>query len=147
MKPITFNVLGEPKPSGSKRGFPIKRRDGSIGVAMTHDNPKTQSWQRAVAEAAREAYSGSLLMGPVDVTITFIYPRPKSHFGTGRNSGKLKGSAPDHKITKPDVLKCGRAIEDALTGIIWRDDSQVTEIRCAKTWGEPTRAMISVEPL
>ena len=42
-----------------------------------------------------------------------------------RKDGTLKPSAPKHPIVKPDTTKLMRALEDALTGICWRDDTQV----------------------
>jgi Holliday junction resolvase RusA-like endonuclease len=30
-----------------------------------------------------------------------------------------------HPTVKPDLTKLLRAVEDALTGVVWRDDSQI----------------------
>jgi Holliday junction resolvase RusA-like endonuclease len=58
---------------------------------------------------------------------TIVYfPRPKSHYGTGRNAGKLKATAPTHNDGKPDRDNLDKAILDAMTGIgFMRDDKQV----------------------
>lgn len=143
---IAFTVLGLPQPGGSKRGFPIRRPNGTIGVAMSDANPKAASWKRAVAEVARQAYTGPLLDGPLSVSMIFYVPRPKGHYGTGRNAGEVRSSAPEYPTVKPDVLKLCRSTEDALTGILWRDDAQTVDLRCRKRYGEPARAVIWVGP-
>lgn len=74
------------------------------------------------------------LTGAINLVCEFFYDRPKSHFGTGRNSGKLKESSPKYKTTMPDLSKLVRCVEDALTGIAWKDDNQVVSITARKRW-------------
>lgn len=139
---ITFTVYGRPQPAGSKRGFPIKRANGSIGVAISDDNPKSRDWKNAVASAAREVYHGDLLRGPLLLKLTFHRPRPGGHFGaTGLNK---KGRETEHPVSKPDLLKLARGVEDALTGIVWADDAQIVEEVLSKQWGEPSRVEIEI---
>jgi Holliday junction resolvase RusA-like endonuclease len=63
--------------------------------------------------------------------------RPKAHYGSGRNADKLKDSAPAFPLGKPDVDKLSRGVMDALTGIIFRDDSCVVTKRASKRYGRP----------
>ena len=128
---IDFFVYGQPATQGSKRAFVTPS-----GVALADDNPRLKDWRAAVAQAARQAYRGPLLEGPVALDLTFRRPRPKGHFGTGRNAGTLKSSAPPRPTSKPDVTKLARAVEDALTGVIWRDDAQVVSLWASKLWGD-----------
>lgn len=140
---MQFTVYGKPEPAGSKRGFPFKRKDGGIGVAISDANPKSRDWKNAVSSAAKDAYDGPLICGPISVKFHFYLPRPKGHFGTKG----LRPSAPKHITTKPDVLKLARAVEDALTGIIWRDDSQIVDELLYKSYGEPARVEIVIDDL
>lgn len=145
---IEFTVYGTPATAGSKRGFPIRRKDGSLGVAMAPDNLRAKSWMGMVAQAARTRYQGELLTGPVHLKCTFFLARPKSHFGTGKNAGLLKDSAPVRHTQKPDALKMARLIEDVLTGTIVRDDSQICSHSISKEWTtESARAHIVVLPM
>lgn len=70
-----------------------------------------------------------LLDEAVRLEIEFVYDRPKNHFGTGRNAGCIKSSAPRfyEKTTMPDLTKIVRAVEDALTSVVWKDDSIVVQ--------------------
>ena len=52
----------------------------------------------------------------------------------------LKDSAPVFKDTAPDLSKLWRAVEDSLTGIVYKDDSQVVQLALQKRWG--TRARV-----
>lgn len=122
MKPITIVVHGIPRPGGGKiAGF--NKRTGKMFVRP--DNPRTAPWRQDVAGAAAQQYSGPLLTGPVLMVYSFLFPRPKSHYGTGKNADVLKPSAPRFHTTKPDLTKIIRSTEDALTGIVYKDDSQV----------------------
>lgn len=125
---IKFFVAGKPQTAGSKRGFPIKRANGSIGVAMSDDNPKGKDWKQSVRTEAEKHVEGlPLLTTPLTVTFHFFVHRPKGHFGSGKNSEVVKSTSPKYPASKPDVLKLSRCVEDALTGIIWKDDAQIVE--------------------
>lgn len=138
---VSFTVLGQAQTAGSKRAF--KSKTGR--VLVVDDNPRSQPWKQEVAAAGHQAMNGNgLLTGALGVHITFWQPRPAGHYGTGRNSGLLRASAPRYPTTRPDVLKLARAIEDALTGICWRDDAQIVSETISKYYGEPARAEILI---
>lgn len=144
---IKFSVIGIPQTAGSKRAFPFKRGDGSLGVRVSDDNPKGANWKQAVAYSALESLNGhrGLLTGALSVTMTFYRPRPAGHFGkNGLNKAGLSQLAP---VSRPDVLKLARAAEDALTSVLWRDDSQIVEEHLFKHWGEPARMEIEIREL
>ena len=141
---VAFKVDGIPAPAGSKRGF-VNRRTG--GVIITDASKRAKPWQARVAAAASEAMSGELLAGPLELTLTFTFPRLPSHFGTGRNAGSLRASAPALPAVRPDVTKLVRAVEDALTGIVWRDDAQVIAQHAYKGYGASAGCEIEVRSL
>jgi Holliday junction resolvase RusA-like endonuclease len=108
-------------------------------------NPNSKDWKQQVAYAAREAYGGQLLDGPLRVSLQFYRPRPKGHYGAvGLNKKGRESTAP---TSKPDVLKLARGVEDACTGIVWRDDAQIVAELITKDWGEPARCEVTIEPL
>jgi Holliday junction resolvase RusA-like endonuclease len=126
MNSITFFVAGIPKPAGSKTAFAIKKGGVYTGRTVVMDAcKKTKSWQATVKAEARKHAPETPFVCAIKVEFTFLIPRPKSHFGTGKNSKLLKPLAPSDPIGKPDVLKLARAVEDAMTGIIYADDSQI----------------------
>lgn len=82
------------------------------------------------------------MSGPLLLECVFVLPRPKTHYGTGRNSGLIKKSAPAHPTSAPDLDKLVRTHGDALTiaGVI-EDDAQIAQIRAVKTFQTNTLAV------
>jgi len=85
-----------------------------------------------------------MFTGPVRLSAIFHMPRPKGHYRTGKHASQLRPSAPEHPATKPDLLKLTRAIEDAMTGIVWRDDAQVVVEKLEKRYGSQPGCVIQV---
>ncbi|MCE5269162.1 MAG: RusA family crossover junction endodeoxyribonuclease [Planctomycetaceae bacterium] len=150
---IEFQVLGQPATQGSKKVVPIYgkhgpiMKDGRVLTRAVEDNPQTAVWRQQVASAARIAYGGPLLLGPIALRLVFERPRPKGHFGSGKNASVVKSSAPDYPTSKPDSTKLTRAVEDSLTGVLWQDDSQVVEHHISKRWGLFFRVYVRVVPM
>ncbi len=121
---ISFFVPGKAATAGSKKAFYIEKLKRAI---ITHDSEKTKPWMNTVKFFAMNEYRGPLLCGPIKLTMEFRRLRPKGHYGSGKNAHTLIKAGKDAPlpITKPDLTKLVRAAEDALKGVIWRDDSQV----------------------
>ena len=117
---------------------------------MVESSKRVKPWRRQVAAAYRDHDFGDMLDGPVSVTVDFYLPRPKSHYGTGRNAGLLKPSAPNWHLTRPDGDKLTRAVGDALTRLAWRDDSQIVAWHAYKHYASadhPVGAQITIQEL
>jgi len=142
---MRFSVLGVPQPKGSARAWPVRRPGGRIGVAVSSDNRRRlRGWTELVQAAAIEAGVRPILAGPVAVRIVFTLPRPKAHYrtnGTVRPSKQARLPA-----GRPDLDKLVRAVLDALSGLAWRDDGQVTELATAKRYGEIPGVTVEVTP-
>jgi crossover junction endodeoxyribonuclease RusA len=130
---VRFTVRGIPQPQGSSRARMSKDKTGKLHAFVATDahDEKTPlgSWRTAIADGAREAMDEApLLAGPLKVWLTFVFPRPSSHYLPAcgkRPVPVLRADAPIYKMGKPDLDKLLRSALDAMTGIVWRDDSQV----------------------
>jgi len=115
---------------------------------MIVDACKTvKTWRQDVKLAAMAVMPAELYDGCLRFDATFYMPRPKGHYGTGKNAHVLKNSSRPAPCTTPDLLKLGRSTEDALTGIIWVDDARVVDERLRKLYagrGEPVGAELAV---
>lgn len=140
MTSYTLTVFGNAEPAGSKRGF---YRPG-LGVRIVDANPKSREWKNLVAKEAGLVARG-FLEGPLLLEATFYRPRPASHYGSGKNRGQVKASAPAFPDTRPDTTKLLRGIEDAMQGVLYRDDAQIVRQIVAKEWGAPARVEIRVQ--
>jgi Holliday junction resolvase RusA-like endonuclease len=154
---IEFFVQGIPATAGSKKAFPIRTgrfkpnsKTGApqevIRVVVTDSSgQKGKSWRESVRSACSEVFQGAPMTGPLNVSMCFFMPYRKGDYGTGRNAGQLKENAPKYVVTKPDGLKLARGTEDALTGVLWVDDSQVVGLIVKKLYSERPGALIKVE--
>jgi crossover junction endodeoxyribonuclease RusA len=134
---VQFFVAGLPRPQGSKRM--VHAKGGR--TLMLESSKGLGDWRTAVhAEATRARWTGGelrpLIEGPVDLLTVFMIPRPASHL---LKSGSLRRGAPEAPTCKPDADKLVRAIGDAITGVLIRDDSQITRLDVTKiyTRGSP----------
>lgn len=113
---VTFKVVGDPATKGSMRA--ITRQDGR--VILKQDNEREETWAKTVGWAAKIAMAGKRLKtGPVRVDAAFTMPRPK----------KTKRRAP-----AGDLDKLTRSILDAMTEIVYVDDTLVVELHTWKVW-------------
>ena len=72
--------------------------------------------------------------GLVELDVEFWLPRPKSHYGTGRNAGKVKKSAP--VVPHQDVDNLLKGAMDAASGVLYEDDKQVVGVSAKKAYGD-----------
>lgn len=135
---LSLEVEGVPVPQGSKR---LGRNRATGRAVLLDDNPALAAWRAHVSLRARLEWAGRApIAGPVSIWADFYLPRPKSHYGTGRNAGKLKDSAPRWPTVKPDVDKLARAVLDSLTVAgVWGDDAQVVGLSGFKHYAGPLR--------
>ena len=87
------------------------------------------------------------LNGPVVVEVGFYFRRPKGHFGTGRNEGKLKASAPKYHTVKPDSDNLVKFAFDCLNEVAWKDDTQVVRHLAEKIYDDEPRTEIFIKAI
>jgi Holliday junction resolvase RusA-like endonuclease len=138
---LVFIIVGKPEPAGSKTAF--RTAAGTVGVRDA--NKASKPWKRRVADVAAEVMAGrELLVGALEARMTFYIQRPKGHYRTDGRSLNAVGERNPRPTTRPDVLKLARAVEDALTGVIWRDDAQVVREVLEKHYGAPVRCVVEI---
>ena len=133
---LSFTVYGKPAQMGSKRAFVFGKEGPNPRAVMTDDNSaKRKAWATSVAQVAADAMKGRPISDkPIQVIARFFFARPKSHYGTGKNASKLKASAPHRHSQSPDLDKLERCLNDAMTGIVFRDDKQICEAVSGREW-------------
>jgi crossover junction endodeoxyribonuclease RusA len=110
-------VAGRPAPQGSKR---------HVGNGVLIESSKALApWRTLVAWSVAQQWRWPPLLGAVCVKFEFVMPRPKA---------TPKTTPP--AVKKPDLDKLERAILDALTGVCWKDDSQVDDMHARKRIAE-----------
>lgn len=143
MKPRDFflqvTVEGKPLPQGSKVAFLRGKK-----IVMKESAEGLKEWRDHVAStvSTHMQYRGleCLEKTPMEVRLIFAMPRTKA----------MKPTDSLAMVQRPDIDKLERAILDALTGVVFKDDSQVCILlagkrRCAPD--EPPNVFIEVEPV
>lgn len=124
---MIFNICGiTPAPQGSKRHVG--------GGRMVESSAKVRPWREAVRQEALATGLAIITSAPIFLCLTFRFARPKGHHNS---KGQLKPSAPIDHITRPDLDKLCRSTLDALTGVLFHDDSQVAFLVASKCYCAP----------
>lgn len=144
---ISLTVYGTPVPQGSARAFAIPGKDGARPRAVVvSDNKKSLAhWRTQIGNEARQVIRAGDVTGepppdfngPIAVDVIFTFNRPRS----------VSKKERPYPSVKPDIDKLGRAVLDALTGILFKDDAQVVGLHLAKRYNAepgPDFAMITV---
>jgi Holliday junction resolvase RusA-like endonuclease len=113
----SFFVAGRPAPQGSKVSLGRGR--------FKESSPYLDAWRNDVRNAASLHFGEALIDGPVLAEYIFLFRRPKNHHIGNNPDRPLKPDAPTWVTKTPDCDKLQRSTNDALTGVIWVDDSQV----------------------
>jgi len=114
-----FEAIGTPVPEGSTRAFMVNGRP-----VITHVGaPKLTEWRDIIGWSARESIK-EVHQGAIRIEAVFWMLRPPSVSAKKR---------PDMTV-KPDIDKLARALLDSLTGIAYRDDSQVVKLTVDKRY-------------
>jgi crossover junction endodeoxyribonuclease RusA len=142
---VTIDVRGLPHPQGSMRTHALP--NGAVAVRYP---PAVWAWRHQVQAAMVAAAVGDQITAAVEVRLGFDLARPADHFGTGRNAGTLKASAPSWPVNAKsgDIDKLARAILDAATDAgLWHDDCQVASLVAAKRYGPLPGVKITITEL
>lgn len=138
---ISFTVYGRPQPQGSSSAFPILRANGKMGASVTSANKKLRPYRQEVAWCAQLALNEAGVQKPFAGKHVAVMAEFKYFFERPASVSKKR----IHHVVKPDFSKLFRATEDALTGFLYADDSQVVSPgRSAKFYGSPERTEITV---
>lgn len=124
---IEFVVYGTPAPQGSKNARAIYRGKGESRqftgkVAMHESSKKVGPWRDAVKAVALAETQARRRWEPLDgpLVVDMVFTMPK---------GTTLAKWLDWHERYPDVSKLARSTEDALTNVVWADDSRITAYR------------------
>lgn len=119
------------KPISKNR--PRFARRGKFTTTYSDQVAESGKFFLACREQVTEKFAGALR-----VHMVFSIPRPKSHYGTGKNANKLKPTAPNYPDgSRQDLDNLEKFTWDCLNGLSWNDDRQIVESLSRKVWAEP----------
>lgn len=126
-----IRVPGVPVPQGRPRAY-LSQQRRRIRV---YDPAASRQWKQTVATYACTKRPKPLLTGALNLMLCFSLPRPKypsAQWPTGR----------------PDLSNLVKAIEDALEGMVYDNDSAIVSLLAAKEWaadGDQPSVLITIK--
>lgn len=136
----SFRVYGKPIPKGSHKAF-IRNGRAYITDIQKH----LLQWQKAIrAEALKVKNSYTNVdwnNNAICLGLTFRFEHPKNHFTT---KGKPSKNFALIHTKKPDFDKLARAVNDSLTGVLFKDDCRSFILPGLKFYGQQQGVWIQI---
>ena len=138
-KAVEFKVPGEPQGKG-------RARIGKVGNHARMFTPaKTVAYEGLIALAAQDIMRGrELIEGPVLIELRILHAVPQSKSKKWKALA-LEGKEPCTK--KPDADNVLKAVCDALNGVVFKDDVQVTDGMFKRRWSDTPGVHVRIVPL
>ena len=141
---ISLVVYGECRPAS----FSFGRGQSKSGKPVMWKSTKHAAWMKSIARQALNHKPDKLMVGAVALALVFWRRKPSGAGKDWRNAKSPERAAKAaYPVAKPDLTSLARPVEDALTGLFWRDDSQIITRQCIKLYAkqdEPERVGIAV---
>lgn len=136
---VTFNVDGPPVAKGRARATTIR------GMVRLYTPAKTRAYEDTVRIAAAMAMGARRpFEGEVTMTITAMVAIPTS-FSKRKRTNAIAGII--KPTTRPDADNYAKAALDGCNGILFRDDSQVTDLIIRKRYAAEPRLVVTMEAM
>ena len=123
---VSFFVPGEPVAQGRPRMTNIN------GHPRMHDDPKSAEFKALVSMIANREMNGSSPLEKavaLNITVNRLVPQSWS-----KKKQKMALAGEVKPTTRPDIDNYLKSVLDGCTGIIFKDDSQVTYITASKVY-------------
>ena len=133
---IRFEILGQPI---------AKQRPRVTRSGRAYTPSKTVNYESLVRYTYQSQYGQTEpLEGLIEAHITAIFPVPKS-YSKKKTTALLAGSRNYDK--KPDCDNLAKIVLDALNGIAYNDDSQITSLHIVKEYGIQPKVIIELKEI
>lgn len=140
---VEIVIRGEAE-TGRVRFRSIHTKDGR-NFASAYNPANVQKWQAHTRLVAQESMGDHApLEGPLRADFLIVVPVPKSFSNKKQHLAMRELLFP---VTRPDCSNYLKTAEDALLGIVYRDDSQIVMLSVRKVYGAVPRMVIRVKTL
>ena len=117
------------------RPRPQERPAFNTKTRRAYTRPKSRAAAKDIADFVKSQITGAPLEGALRVDIEILLPVPKSWPEKKRIAALACQIWP---TSRPDRTNISKLLEDALNGILWRDDSQIVQGDTIKRYAEQT---------
>lgn len=127
---MIFEVLGNPMG---------KQRARTLRNGHSYTPEKTVNYETLIKLSCPKLYAP--LVGALNLAVIAYYPIPKSFSKTKREQA-LQGHI--RPLVKPDIDNVIKIVCDALNGIAYKDDTQISTVWATKKYGEQPKIIIQI---
>lgn len=135
---MKFTIMGEP--CGKARPRVVRNN----GISRSYTPEKTTNYEALVKMIYRQQHGTYIVDGPVRVRIAAYYSVPRS--ASKRKAQAMRGGAL-RPTKKPDCDNIAKIICDALNGIAFKDDAQVSQLYVEKWYADEPRVEVEIRPM
>ena len=138
MQKLKFEVPGSPIGQGRPKFSTIN------GHAKAYDPEKSRNYKAYIRMLATQAMKDSgftMIEGPCCLSINAYFEVPKSKSKKFREAA-LSGL--ERPTKKPDLSNIIKGIEDALNGLVYKDDSSIVSLKIQKYYSEFPRVELEI---
>lgn len=136
---IEFIVYGTPVAQGRPRAG-----KSFSGTTVLYDPGKSRDFKRYVAMIASQVKPDKLIEDAVSITVKVFRPIPSKYMTKPKLAQIEKGTL--LPTSKPDLSNYIKGVEDAIEGIILKNDSQVVDYgKSGKWYSDNPRIEVSIE--
>jgi len=131
---IPGNPIAQARPRATRRGNKI----------MMYDPKESREYKEFVALIAKQHAPKNPYEGALQVAINIYRQIPKN---TTKKNRALFLKGIKRPVSKADTSNYVKGIEDALNGIIYKDDSQIVDLYASKFYSENPRVEVTIKDL
>lgn len=118
---------------------PRARRFGR-GIRL-YDPPKTATFKRKLHKLATEMYHDAPVEGEIYLKVAFYRKIQKS---ISKKEHDRRASGAHRPIVKADLSNYLKSFEDALNGVLWKDDAMIVHEEIDKYYSDKPRIEIEI---
>lgn len=124
---------------------PEAKQSAIHGGGKTWISPKKMLYVNNLKFCITSQYKGPLLSGPIRLTVCYCFKWPK--YGKVKQRHKVFNVFWDFFTSRPDIDNLTKPLQDALSGTVCSDDSQVVDLRAQKLYWEENLIVLKLEQL
>lgn len=161
---IKLIIPGEPRAQERHRSVIMPKKGAVIFEALNEETGKMEKFYRKkdlfmhnydpcwkikknISRMIIALAPDTPLRGPVRVDRFYYFSYLKGHYGTGKNAGKVKLSAPTLKATEPDIDNFDKLLFDVLNGLFIKNDGQIALGIQGKLYSEIPHTDVFITPI
>lgn len=118
---------------------PRARRFGK-GIRL-YDPPKTATFKRKLHKLAKESYHDAPVEGEIYLKVAFYRKIQKS---ISKKEHDRRASGAHRPIVKADLSNYLKSFEDALNGVLWKDDAMIVHEEIDKYYSDKPRIEVEI---